>query len=208
MGISTTKLTHLHASLFDSVRRIRAEALNLLETTDDIITLLNDTSLAEDEVQMRKEHALAIGDRIIKVHGPQVEKYFEAINTLLAQHPELNVQSSEDVSSDITVMHDEWEKALWNWPDTSEGKLPGNKELLFQLDEVKQSVYSLGVKSQILTFPDLVNQRLQDMHTGEKLDFFHEFADDERLKEFERHLCRKSALMEPELRAHDNYAAH
>ena len=180
----TTRLTHLHASLFDGVRRIRAEALGLLETTDEIITLLNDTSLAEDEVHMRKKHALAIGDRIIHEHGPEVEKYFEAINTLLAQHPELNVQSSEDVSSDITVMHNEWEKALWNWPDTAEGKLPDNKELLFQLGEVKQSVYSLGVKAQILTFPDLVNQRLQDMHTGEQLDFFHEFTDEFYKPEF------------------------
>jgi hypothetical protein len=184
VGISTTKLTHLHASLFDSVRRIRAEALSLLETTDEIITLLNDTSLAEDEVQMRKKHALAIGDRIIHEHGPEVEKYFEAINTLLAQHPELNVQSGEDVSTDITVMHDEWEKAIWNWPDTSEGKLPSNQELLFQLDEVKQAVYTLGVRAQILTFPDLVNQRLQDMHTGEQLDFFHEFADEFYKPEF------------------------
>lgn len=175
---------HFHASLFDSVRRIRAEALDLLETTDQIITLLNDTSLAEDDAKMRKEHALAIGNRIISEHGPQVEKYFEAINTLLTQHPELNVQSSEDVSSDITVMHDEWEKAIWNWPDTTHGNLPSNQELLFQLGEVKQSVYTLGVKAQILTFPDLVNQRLQDMHTGEQLDFFHEFSDEFYKPEF------------------------
>lgn len=184
MGISTTRLMHFHASLFDSVRRIRAEALDLLETTDQIITLLNDTSLAEDDAKMRKEHALAIGNRIISEHGPQVEKHFEAINTLLAQHPELNVQSSEDVSSDITVMHDEWEKAIWNWPDTTHGNLPSNQELLFQLGEVKQSVYTLGVKAQILTFPDLVNQRLQDMHTGEQLDFFHEFSDEFYKPEF------------------------
>lgn len=184
MGISTTRLMHFHASLFDSVRRIRAEALDLLETTDQIITLLNDTSLAEDDAKMRKEHALAIGNRIISEHGPQVEKYFEAINTLLTQHPELNVQSSEDVSSDITVMHDEWEKAIWNWPDTTHGNLPSNQELLFQLGEVKQSVYTLGVKAQILTFPDLVNQRLQDMHTGEQLDFFHEFSDEFYKPEF------------------------
>ena len=184
MGITTASLTHLHASLFDSVRRIRAEALDLLETTDQIITILNDTSLKENDAQMRKERALMIGNKIISEHGPQVQKYFEAINALLAQHPELNVQSGEDVSSDITIMHDEWEKALWNWPDATQGNLASNQELLFQLGEVKESIYTLGVRAQILTFPDLVNQRLQDMHIGEQLDFFHEFSDEFYKPEF------------------------
>ena len=181
---TTTNLTHFHASLFDSVRRIRAEALDLLKTTDEIITTLNDTSLAENDVQMRIQRASTIGNKIISEHGPQVQKYFEAINTLLAQHPELNVQSGEDVSSDITIMRDEWEKAVWNWPNTTQGNPPSKQELLFQLSEVEQSIYTVGVTAQILTFPDLVNQRLQDMHTGEELDFFHEFSDEFYKPEF------------------------
>ncbi len=184
MRTTTTNLAHFHASLFDSVRRIRAEAVDLLKTTDDIITTLNDTSLAENDVQMRVQRALMIGNKIISEHGPQVQKYFEAINTLLAQHPELNIQSGEDVSSDITIMCNEWEKALWNWPNTTEGNSPSKQELLFQLGEVEQSIYTLGVTAQILTFPDLVNQRLQDMHTGEELDFFHEFSDEFYKPEF------------------------
>jgi len=184
MRTTTTNLAHFHASLFDSVRRIRAEAVDLLKTTDDIITTLNDTSLAENDVQMRVQRALMIGNKIISEHGPQVQKYFEAINILLAQHPELNIQSGEDVSSDITIMCNEWEKALWNWPNTTEGNSPSKQELLFQLGEVEQSIYTLGVTAQILTFPDLVNQRLQDMHTGEELDFFHEFSDEFYKPEF------------------------
>ena len=184
MRTTTTNLAHFHASLFDSVRRIRVEAVDLLKTTDDIITTLNDTSLAENDVQMRVQRALMIGNKIISEHGPQVQKYFEAINILLAQHPELNIQSGEDVSSDITIMCDEWEKALWNWPNTTEGNSPSKQELLFQLGEVEQSIYTLGVTAQILTFPDLVNQRLQDMHTGEELDFFHEFSDEFYKPEF------------------------
>ncbi len=105
MRTTTTNLTHFHALLFDHVRRIRAEALDLLKTTDEIITTLNDTSLAENDVQMRIQRALTIGNKIISEHGPQVQKYFEAINTLLAQHPELNVQSGEDVSSDSWFAH-------------------------------------------------------------------------------------------------------
>ena len=154
MGITTTSLTHLHASLFDSVRRIRAEALDLLETTDDIITTLNDTSLAENDVQMRVQRALMIGNKIISEHGPQVQKYFEAINILLAQHPELNIQSGEDVSSDITIMCDEWEKALWNWPNTTEGNSPSKQELLFQLGEVDGQVMGVYLKSVIPEVPE------------------------------------------------------
>ncbi len=184
MRTTTTNLAHFHASLFDSVRRIRVEAVDLLKTTDDIITTLNDTSLAENDVQMRVQRALMIGNKIISEHGPQVQKYFEAINILLAQHPELNIQSGEDVSSDITIMCNEWEKALWNWPNTTEGNSPSKQELLFQLGEVEQSIYTLGVTAQILTFPDLVNQRLLDMHTGEELDFFHEFSDEFYKPEF------------------------
>src|SRR5947209_20315776 len=131
MGITTTSLTHLPASLFDSVRRIRAEALDLLETTDQIITILNDTSLKENDAQMRKERALTIGNKIISEHGPQEQKYFEAINSLLAKHSELNIKSCEDVSSDITIMYDEWKKALWKWPDTTQVMLPSIKQVLF-----------------------------------------------------------------------------
>ena len=116
MRTTTTNLTHSHALLFDLVRRLRAEALNLLETTDEIIAILHDTSLTENDAQMRIQHALTIGNQIISEHGPQVQKYFDAIDTLLAQHPELNVQSGEDVSSDITNIHDAWDKALYSYP--------------------------------------------------------------------------------------------
>jgi hypothetical protein len=140
---TTTNLTHFHALLFDSVRRIRAEALDLLKTTDEIITTLNDMSLTENDAQMRIQRTLTIGNKIISERGPQVQKYFEAINTLLVQYPELNVQSGEDVSSDITIIHDAWEKALWNWPDTTQGNPPIKQELLVQLGEVEQSIYTL-----------------------------------------------------------------
>ena len=184
MSTTTTNLTHFHALLFDSVRRIRAEALDLLKTTDEIITTLNDMSLTENDAQMRIQRTLTIGNKIISQRGPQVQTYFEAINTLLVQYPELNVQSGEDVSSDITIIHDAWEKALWNWPDTTQGNPPSKPELLFQLGEVEQSIYTLSVTAQILTFPDLVNQKLLDMRTGEKLDFFHEFSNEFYKPEF------------------------
>ena len=184
MRTTTTNLTHFHALLFDHVRRIRAEALDLLKTTDEIITTLNDMGLTENDAQMRIQRALTIGNKIISEHGPQVQTYFDTINTLLAQHPELNIQSGEDVSSDITIIRDAWDKALWNWPDTPQGNPPSKPELLFQLGEVEQSIYTLGVTAQILTFPDLVNQKFLDMHTGEKLDFFHEFSDEFYKPEF------------------------
>ena len=184
MRTTTTNLTHFHSLLFDHVRRIRAEALDLLKTTDEITAILNDTSLAENDAQMRIQHALTIGNKIISECGPQVQTYFDEINTLMTQHPELNVQSGEDVSSDITFICDAWNKARWNWPDTKQGNLPSKQDLLFQLGEVEQSIYTLAVTVQILTFPDLVNQKLLDMHTGEKLDFFHEFSDEFYKPEF------------------------
>src|SRR5947208_15418882 len=151
MRTATTNLTHFHASLFDGVCRIPASAIDLLKTTDEIIKILNDTSLGENDAQMRIQRALTIGNEIISKHKPQVEKYFEAINILLSQHPELNVQSGEDVSSDITIMRDEWEKAVWNWPNTTQGNPPSKQELLFQLSEVEQSRYTVGVTARILT---------------------------------------------------------
>ena len=184
MRTTTTNLTNFHALLFDHVRRIRAEALNLLNTTDEIITTLNDMSLAGDDVQKRIQRALTIGNKIISEHGPQMQTYFDAINTPLAQHPELDVQSGEDVSTDITIIRDAWDKALWNWPDTTQGNQPSKQERLSQLGEVKDSLYTLIVRAQILTFPDLVNQKLLDMRTGEKLDFFHEFSDEFYKPEF------------------------
>src|SRR6266567_2414351 len=92
---TTSSLIHFHSLLFDYIRKIRAEALNLLDTTAEIITNLHDTSQAENEAQMRIQYALAIGSRIISEHGPQVQIYFDAINTLLEQHSELNDLSGE-----------------------------------------------------------------------------------------------------------------
>jgi len=163
--------------LFDYVRKIRAEALNLLDTTVEIITTLQDTSQAENEAQMHIQYALTIGSRIISEHGPQVQKYFDAVDTLLEQHPELNDLSGDDVGGDITIIHDAWDKVLWSWPDTTQGSQLGKEELQFRLGEIGQSIYTLTVTAQILTFPDLVNRKLLDMHIGEKLDFFHEFSD-------------------------------
>ncbi len=184
MRTTTVDQTHFHALVFDDVRRIRAEALNLLETTDEIITILNDTNLSAHDAQTRLQHSLTIGSRIIAEHGPQVHEYFETINSLLAQHPELNIQGGEDVSTDITIMSDAWDKALWNWGLATQANQPSTQDLLFQMDEVKQSILTLGVKAQILTFPDLVNQKLLDMRTGEALNFFQEFSDEFTQPEF------------------------
>lgn len=184
MKTTTTNLDHFHALLFEIVRKVRAEALNLLETVDDLIKTLNDTSITEDDTRLRIQNALKIGKTFISEHEEEVKRYFEMINTELVQHPELNIQSDEDVTTDITTMQNAWEKALLNWPDSTQENLPAKPELLFRLSEVQQAIYSLSVTAQILTFPDLVNQKLLDMHTGEKLDFFHEFSDEFYKPEF------------------------
>jgi hypothetical protein len=177
MNTTTANQIHFHALLFEDVRRIRAEALDLLETTEGIIAILNDTSLSEHDVQMRLQHSVTIGNQIISQHGPQVQKYFDTINSLLAQHPELTIQSGEDVSTDITTMSDAWDKAIWNWRSATGGDQPSKEDLLFQLGEVEHSISTVGVTAQILTFPDLVNLKLLDMRTGDKLNFFQEFSD-------------------------------
>src|SRR5436305_3324218 len=177
-------LAHSRAFLFDHVRRILAEARSLLETTDELIALLHDSSLKENDVYMQVQHVFTITNKIISERKPQVQKYFDQMNTLLEQYPEINVQSGEDLSSDITLMRDAWEKALLNWPDTIPEKPLNKPELLFLLNEVEESLYTLSVKAQTLTFPDLVNQRLLDMRTGEKLDFYLEFTDEVYKPEF------------------------
>ncbi len=184
MRTITTDLTHFHALLFERVRRIRTVALDLLKTTDEIIATLNDTSLTENDAQTRIQHVLTINNRIISERDPEIRSYFDDINTILEQHPEFSIQSSEDVSSDITIIRDAWERALLNWPNTTQGNLPDKQELLFQLNEVEQFLYTLSITAQILTFPDLVNQKLKDMHIGEKLDFLHEFSDEFYKPEF------------------------
>ncbi|HLQ30809.1 MAG TPA: hypothetical protein VK140_16365, partial [Ktedonobacteraceae bacterium] len=69
---TTTDTNNFHALLFDYVRRIRAEALNLLDPTDEIITTLNDTSQTENEAQMHIQYALKFGHKIISANESQV----------------------------------------------------------------------------------------------------------------------------------------
>jgi len=177
-------LAHSRAFLFDHIRRILAESRNLLETSDELITLLRDTSLAENDAYMQIQHIFTVNNKIIAERKPEVRNYFDQMNTLLEQYPEINVRSGEDLSSDITLMRDAWEKALLNWPDTIPEHPLDKPKLLFLLNEVEESLYTLSVKAQTLTFPDVVNQRLLNMRTGEKLDFYLEFADEVYKPEF------------------------
>jgi hypothetical protein len=184
MKTITTSQTHFHALLFERVRRIRTVALDLLKTADEIVATLNDTSLTENDVETSIKYVLSISKKIIAERNLEVRDYFDEIDTALEKNPEFNIQSSEDVSSDITIIRGAWEKALLNWPNIVQEDLPDKQALLFQLKEVEESLYTLCVTAQILTFPDLVNQKLKDMRIGEKLDFFHEFSDEFYKPEF------------------------
>src|SRR5436190_24153197 len=184
MDNTVINLAHFRAFLFDHVRRILAEARSLLEATDELIALLHNTSMTEDDVYMRVHHIFIINNKIIAERKPEVHRYFDEMNALLEKFPEINVQSGEDLSNDVILMRDAWEKAVLNWPDTMPEKPLNKPELLFLLNELQESLYTLTVKAQTLTFPDLVNQRLLDMRTGEKLNFYLEFTDEVYKTEF------------------------
>jgi hypothetical protein len=184
MKTITTSQSHFHALVFERVRRIRTVALDLLKAADEIIDTLNDTSLIENDAETRIKYVLTVNKKIISERNSELKDYFEEIDTILEKYPEFNIQSSEDVSSDITIIRGAWEKALLSWPNIIQGNPPDKQELLFQLEEVQQSLYTLCITAQILTFPDLVNQKLRDMRIGEKLDFFHEFSDEFYKPEF------------------------
>lgn len=184
MSTTITTQVDFDALLFDYVRRIRAEAINLLKQADEIIATLSNVNLADDVVKMQTQQAWIIGNKIISEHGPQVKQTIEDINSLLTQNPGFDVQNGEDLNTDITTIHDAWDRALWTWPDEAQMSSLSKQDLLFRLGEVVDSIYNLIVMAQILTFPDLVNQKLAEMHTGEKLDFFKEFSDEFYKPEF------------------------
>src|SRR5260370_34862070 len=103
---------------------------------------------------MHIQYALKFGHKIISANESQVKTYFDAINTLLAQHPELNDQGGEDEGGDITIMYEAWEKVLWNWQNATLESPLSNQEFQFQWGELDQPIYTLSVRVQNFRFLD------------------------------------------------------
>ncbi len=204
--------------LFKDVREIISVARSVFEETNKLLSLLgdgidgegiNEVGQSNTTLGLQLDYHFKIGSNLIAGDEKLLDGYFAALGLLLEEHPELTRTESTDIPGRIQDMQTNWSKIKLTWPfsvDTT--PLPTQKELVFKLEEVKTAVCELIKQGEIITFPDLVNQQLTDLHTGAYLDFFATFKNDfdtpERLKDvwsyLQGHATRiNGVLVEPGL---------
>jgi len=180
--------------LFKDVRAIISVARSVFEETNELLSLLSDgidgespADGSDGSMGLQLDYHFKIGSSLITGDDKLLDGYFTALDLLLEEHPELTHTESTDIPGRLQDMQSNWSKIKLTWPRVDTTPLPTHKELVFELEEVKAAVCELIQQGEIITFPDLVNQQLNDLHTGAYLDFFAAFKNDfdtpERLKD-------------------------
>ncbi len=158
--------------LFEHVREILTEAKSLYDTTCELLGLLNDKDSIGADTHLQVKLTLETGSKIISEHGSQINDHFVSLKNILEKYPALSSKEGGDIAGDIAFMRVKWDIICWNWPQTSDGQIPTTQELLVRMQGVEQALVGLIKRGEIVTFPDLVNERLKDMRTSESLNFF------------------------------------
>ncbi len=203
--------------LFKDVREIISVARSVFEETTNLLSLLDgggDGESVDQSVEQRgntqaalllqQSYHFKMGSNLIASNEKSVDGYFSTLEELLDKHSELTRTESIDIPGRIREMQTRWSKVKWTWPVEGESSsLPASMELIFKLQEVKMALSELIKQGEIVTFPDLVNQQLSDLHTGAYLDFFATFKNDfdtpERLRDvwsyLQEHTARINGIM-------------
>jgi hypothetical protein len=164
--------------LFEHVREILSEAKNLSKMTCELIDFLNDKDTIGTDTPFQVKLALETGSKIISEHGPQINEHFVALKNIFAKYPTLSSKEGGDTTGDIALMRVKWDIICWDWPKTSDLQTPTMQDILVRMQAVAQALGDLIKRGEIVTFPDLVNERLRDMRTSECLNFFDTFSEE------------------------------
>ena len=167
--------------LLGHVRDIRTEAQNLHKTVCLLTKTLKDENIADAEMETGVKHELQVGRQIISAHEAQIREHFASIRSILERYPELYDRDGDM----ITSIQDNWDRMISGWSELSVEQPLHEKELLRQLDDIEKNLFELMVSAEKLTFPDRLNEKLEEMRIGQPLDFVAEFSDEFPAREYQ-----------------------
>jgi hypothetical protein len=96
---------------------------------------------------------------------------------IVKEHPALEANDDDDYAGYLSTMQIEWGSAIKDCTQLVSEQPSSHVDPALTtsiLDELGDVIK----RGKILTFPDLVNKKLSDMHTGQCLNFFTEYADE------------------------------
>ncbi|MDX1995153.1 MAG: hypothetical protein SF029_22415 [bacterium] len=164
-----------YAQMLGILRDIRAEVQNLQRT---LRTLAEKGAMVDGEVREQEVRKLLQTDQPIYAYNErQIEARLNELRTLLRNAPGLYDRYGDE----ITHIENFWERAQRDWPAISTEVVPDAPvaaEAIVRaakvLDYTDSIIYHVG----LLTIPGRLNQHLEQLRIGQKLDFNATFSDE------------------------------
>ena len=176
-----------HAQLLGLLRDVRAEVQNLRRSLEDVIA-----KDAMDDAEMRIREILATISNNYAIYNYNSKQIHERLNQL-REVINTNPALYDRYGDEIIHIENEWERAGHQWPylkPQAEGETVIDDEGPVSPDEgdvealLKQAhqvivhldamIYHVG----LLTIPSRLNQHLEQLRIGQKLDFHNTFEDE------------------------------
>jgi hypothetical protein len=181
-----------YTQMLGMLRDIRAEVQNLRRILDDIVQKdeLADSDIREQEITS----VLRLNHPLYENNAAQINTRLEELRELLRELPILYDRYGDE----ITHIENYWERANNKWPsldtpslpepaDDDQGAETETSAEVGQLDiedlvrrarrvmpELDELIYHVG----LLTIPGRLNQHLEQLRIGQRLDFHATFADE------------------------------
>lgn len=182
LNTTSPDLYESYARLLGMLRDIRAEVQNLRKSLEDVLQLHE-----MEDAAMRTQEVLATirqNQQVYDYNSKQVEARLTQVRDLMDNYPTLYDRFGDE----ITHIENQWERAMYEWPqavtDATEGDQAAQaSEILHRARQVLQHLDSLVYHAGLLTIPARLNQHLEQLRIGQKLDFHATFQDEVPQKE-------------------------
>lgn len=178
-----------YARMLGALRDIRAEVQNLRKSLDDVLwrEQMDDTVVRTQEVLATVRENQAIYDYNAKQIGARLGQLRELIETFPLLY--------DRYGDEITHIENQWERAVHEWPQltpvtegSSEESASADKtaqadDILRRARRVIEHLDILIYHAGLLTIPGRLNQHLEQLRIGQRLDFHATFEDEVFKKE-------------------------
>jgi hypothetical protein len=172
-GAATLQPKYQHNS---ALNRVLAEARDIRVDVQDLIEVLDQIDAASEEtdegVRNKKlQIAHVVAQQRYEQSRPQIETRLGTIEEVLNSDPDVN----ERLSDAFERVGNKWERTMAAWPGahgTKFAEMPDKSRI------VRPHLEDIIFLIALVTIPERLNQHLNQLHTGQTLDFRAEFEDE------------------------------
>jgi hypothetical protein len=166
-------------TLFEGIRELLAEVKILSSLVYQLSGLLKASDLNTAGSDSHTQYALFV-DKIsanLASDAKQVSDHFTSLLATIKEHPEWDAHDADDDAGYLNTMQIEWSSAIKDCTQLA-SEQPSSQAVPQLTTSILNALADIIKRGEILTFPNLVNQKLSDMQTGKTLNFFTEYANE------------------------------